>query len=69
MIFCIFSSLISNFAQVFDLNKDKTIDKREFVMVAALNDKLTGHMTQSEKEPLQLDLDALAFHITAYKVS
>ncbi|XP_072024256.1 uncharacterized protein [Amphiura filiformis] len=58
---------IKKFMQVFDLNKDKTIDKREFVTVAALNDKLTGHETQSTAEPLRLDLDALSFNIQAYK--
>lgn len=30
--------------QVFDLNKDKTVDMQEFVTVAALNDKLCGNM-------------------------
>ena len=53
---------------MFDLNNDKTIDKREFVTVAALNDKLIGHVTESAQAPLELDLDMLAFNITAYKV-
>ncbi|XP_035678480.1 uncharacterized protein LOC118417165 isoform X1 [Branchiostoma floridae] len=69
--------------KVFDLNSDKTIDKREFVTVAALNDKLrgiTGEMnlldvfadredtsTLSPNDPLELNLDKLAFHIQAYK--
>lgn len=54
--------------QVFDLNKDKTIEQREFVIVAALNDKLTGKNTESLDAPLELDLEMLAQHITAYKV-
>ncbi|XP_066288649.1 uncharacterized protein [Branchiostoma lanceolatum] len=70
--------------KVFDLNSDKTIDKREFVTVAALNDKLRGitgdmHLldaftgdrkdtsTLSPNDPLELNLDKLAFHIQAYK--
>ncbi|XP_033626450.1 uncharacterized protein LOC117289434 isoform X5 [Asterias rubens] len=55
------------FMQVFDLNKDKTIEQREFVIVAALNDKLTGRVTDSLDAPLELDLEMLAQHITAYK--
>ncbi|XP_022082266.1 uncharacterized protein LOC110974740 isoform X11 [Acanthaster planci] len=55
------------FMQVFDLNKDQTIDEREFVIVAALNDKLTGKLTESADAPLELDLDRLAQSITAYK--
>ncbi|XP_038068008.1 uncharacterized protein LOC119737616 isoform X5 [Patiria miniata] len=55
------------FMQVFDLNKDQTIDEREFVIVAALNDKLTGKLTDSADAPLELDLDRLAQSITAYK--
>eukprot|EP00058_Branchiostoma_floridae_P012157 XP_002597645.1 hypothetical protein BRAFLDRAFT_121691 [Branchiostoma floridae] len=53
--------------KVFDLNSDKTIDKREFVTVAALNDKLRGITTLSPNDPLELNLDKLAFHIQAYK--
>ncbi|XP_019640400.1 PREDICTED: uncharacterized protein LOC109482140 [Branchiostoma belcheri] len=53
--------------KVFDLNSDRTIDKREFVTVAALNDKLRGITTLSPNDPLELNLDKLAFHIQAYK--
>ena len=53
---------------MFDLNKDKTIDEREFVTVAALNDKLAGTEVTSESAPLELNLDKLSLHITAYKV-
>ena len=30
------------FCQVFDLNKDETIDKREFTAICALNDRIAG---------------------------
>ncbi|XP_072169443.1 uncharacterized protein [Diadema setosum] len=53
--------------KVFDLNKDKTIDQREFVTVAALNDKLNGTEIESENDPLELNLQKLSLHITAYK--
>ncbi|XP_071958688.1 uncharacterized protein [Antedon mediterranea] len=53
--------------QIFDLNKDKTIDVREFVTIAALNDKITGHVTESPDEPLNLSLKKLSHHITTYK--
>eukprot|EP00057_Strongylocentrotus_purpuratus_P017512 XP_011671986.1 PREDICTED: uncharacterized protein LOC100889312 isoform X2 [Strongylocentrotus purpuratus] len=53
--------------KVFDLNKDKTIDHREFVTVAALNDKLIGQEVTSEAAPLELNLNRLSLHITAYK--
>ena len=38
------------------------------MIVAALNDKLTGRVTDSLDAPLELDLEMLAQHITAYKV-
>ncbi|XP_063950996.1 uncharacterized protein LOC129278896 isoform X3 [Lytechinus pictus] len=58
---------IRHLLKVFDLNKDKTVDQREFVTVAALNDKLTGKEVTSEAAPLELNLNRLSVHITAYK--
>lgn len=53
--------------QVFDLDKDNTVDLREFVTICALNDKLCGIRTESETASLALDLGRLAEHITIYK--
>ncbi|XP_033105144.1 uncharacterized protein LOC117107551 [Anneissia japonica] len=53
--------------QIFDLNKDKTIDVREFVTMAALNDKITGHVTESPDQQLAFSLKKLSHHVTAYK--
>ncbi|XP_064611460.1 uncharacterized protein LOC135475477 [Liolophura sinensis] len=55
------------FVKVFDLNKDGTVDMREFVTVAALNDKLCGNTTLDDSKLLKLDLPKLAYHITAFK--
>ncbi|XP_071824551.1 uncharacterized protein [Apostichopus japonicus] len=58
---------IKELMKVFDLNSDKTIDEREFVTVAALNDQLLGREIESERAPLELNLKKLSLHITAYK--
>lgn len=58
---------IKHFVQVFDLNKDETIDKREFTAICALNDRITGVRTESEDASLALDLGNLAQHIVIFK--
>lgn len=58
---------IKHFVQVFDLNKDKTVDKREFTAICALNDRIAGIRTESEDASLALDLENLAQHIVIFK--
>lgn len=58
---------IKHFVQVFDLNKDRTVDKREFTAICALNDKISGIKTESEEASLALDLENLAQHIVIFK--
>ncbi|XP_020624656.1 uncharacterized protein LOC110062130 [Orbicella faveolata] len=58
---------IKHFVQVFDLNKDETIDKREFTAICALNDRIAGIKTESEDASLSLDLENLAQHIVIFK--
>jgi len=58
---------IKHFVQVFDLNKDETIDKREFTAICALNDRISGIKTESEDASLALDLENLAQHIVIFK--
>lgn len=58
---------IKHFVQVFDLNKDKTVDKREFTAICALNDRIAGTKTESEDASLALDLEYLAQHIVIFK--
>jgi len=52
---------------VFDLNKDETIDKREFTAICALNDRIAGIKTESEDASLALELENLAQHIVIFK--
>lgn len=58
---------IKHFVQVFDLNKDETVDKREFTAICALNDRISGVRTESEDASLALDLENLAQHIVIFK--
>ncbi|KAL9974783.1 hypothetical protein ACROYT_G011866 [Oculina patagonica] len=58
---------IKHFVQVFDLNKDETIDRREFTAICALNDRIAGIKTESEDASLALDLENLAQHIVIFK--
>ncbi|CAH3026742.1 unnamed protein product, partial [Porites evermanni] len=58
---------IKHFVQVFDLNKDHTVDKREFAAICALNDQISGTKTESEDASLALDLENLSQHIVIFK--
>ncbi|XP_073231661.1 uncharacterized protein [Porites lutea] len=58
---------IKHFVQVFDLNKDHTVDKREFTAICALNDQISGTKTESEDASLALDLENLSQHIVIFK--
>lgn len=58
---------IKHFVQVFDLNKDQTIDLREFTAICALNDRIAGIKTETEDASLALDLENLAQHIVIFK--
>ncbi|XP_065064228.1 uncharacterized protein LOC135690565 [Rhopilema esculentum] len=53
--------------QVFDVDKNKIIDRREFVAICALNDRLCGIRTESKYDCLRLDLHNLIKHLQAYR--
>ncbi|XP_048576875.1 uncharacterized protein LOC5508068 [Nematostella vectensis] len=58
---------IKHFVQVFDLNKDQTIDRREFTAICALNDRLAGLRTETADGSIALNLQNLAQHIVIFK--
>eukprot|EP00117_Sycon_ciliatum_P042710 scpid42223/ scgid31031/ Probable calcium-binding protein CML23; Calmodulin-like protein 23 len=54
--------------EVFDLDRNGYIDMEEFVAVAALNDRLSNVLNgKGATDPLELNLQALAYHIGKFK--
>eukprot|EP00794_Sanderia_malayensis_P018858 gene18858-20758_t len=53
--------------KIFDINKDTTIDRREFIAICALNDKICGLKTESRDDSLRLDLQSLSELLIRYK--
>ncbi|KAK3747036.1 hypothetical protein QZH41_017812, partial [Actinostola sp. cb2023] len=58
---------IKHFVQVFDLNKDQTVDGREFIAICCLNDRLAGTRTETADGSIALELEKLAQHIVIFK--
>ncbi|PAA61433.1 hypothetical protein BOX15_Mlig029845g3 [Macrostomum lignano] len=58
---------VKKFIRVFDLNGDRTVDVREFLAVAALNDSLCKQKTTDPKADWNLNLDLCSYYITVYK--
>ncbi|EDV26071.1 uncharacterized protein TRIADDRAFT_55804 [Trichoplax adhaerens] len=58
---------VKNLMNLFDLDGDGEIDVREFIVIASLNDKLSGSRTINEEALLEFDLDRLAHLLRSYR--
>jgi len=71
MVFRLFSNVSKKDAkllmQIFDVDKDKLIDRREFSTICALNDRICGFRTESKQDCLRLDLENLSKYLSLYR--
>lgn len=71
LVFRLFSNVSKKDAKllmkIFDVDRNKLIDRREFVTMCALNDRICGFRTESKYDCLRLDLENLSKYLSMYR--